>query len=81
MTNSIVYFTERAPNNPEVIGGPSPLRLRKLIDLAPLSVTDQTPMDTVIDLFRKMGMRQVLVLHNGYKRIDNLLLIVERFRD
>jgi len=65
VTNSIVYFTDKAPNNPEVIGGPSPLRLRKLIDLAPLSVTDQTPMDTVIDLFRKMGMRQVLVLHNG----------------
>lgn len=33
VTNSIVYFSNQAPNVPEVVGGPSPLRLRKLMDL------------------------------------------------
>jgi chloride channel 3/4/5 len=50
---------------PEVVGGPCPLRLRKLIDLAPITITDQTPMETVIDMFRKLGLRQTLVTNNG----------------
>lgn len=33
---------------------------------APITVIDQTPMETVIDLFRKMGLRQTLVTHKGY---------------
>ncbi|VDN44757.1 unnamed protein product [Gongylonema pulchrum] len=32
---------------------------------APMTVTDQTPMETVIDMFRKLGLRQVLVTRNG----------------
>jgi len=28
-------------------------------------VTDQTPMETVIDMFRKLGLRQTLVTRNG----------------
>ncbi|KAL3178111.1 hypothetical protein MRX96_038638 [Rhipicephalus microplus] len=32
---------------------------------APITVTDQTPMETVIDMFRKLGLRQTLVTHNG----------------
>ena len=35
------------------------IRLRKSLDLAPSTVTDQTPMETVIDMFRKLGLRQV----------------------
>lgn len=30
-----------------------------------MTVTDQTPMETVIDMFRKLGLRQVLVIRNG----------------
>ncbi|VDN45258.1 unnamed protein product [Gongylonema pulchrum] len=30
-----------------------------------MTVTDQTPMETVIDMFRKLGLRQVLVTRNG----------------
>lgn len=30
-----------------------------------MTVTDQTPMETVIDMFRKLGLRQVLVTHSG----------------
>jgi len=32
---------------------------------APTTVIDQTPMETVIDMFRKLGIRQVLVTQNG----------------
>lgn len=44
---------------------PPPIRLRKILDLAPITITDQTPMETVIDMFRKLGLRQTLVIHNG----------------
>jgi len=33
---------------------------------APITVTDQTPMETVIDMFRKLGLRQTLVTRNGF---------------
>lgn len=47
------------PDEALIAGGPAPLRLRKIIDLAPMTVTDQMPMETVIDMFRKLGLRQV----------------------
>lgn len=43
----------------------SPVKLRRILDLAPITVTDHTPMETVIDMFRKLGLRHVLVTHNG----------------
>uniref|UniRef100_A0A0K0DKC4 CBS domain-containing protein n=1 Tax=Angiostrongylus cantonensis TaxID=6313 RepID=A0A0K0DKC4_ANGCA len=63
VTDSIVYFTNQVPESTAV--GPAPLKLRKIIDLAPMTVIDQTPMETVIDMFRKLGLRQVLVTKNG----------------
>lgn len=33
--------------------------------MAPITITDQTPMETVVDMFRKLGLRQTLVTHNG----------------
>ncbi|XP_047523768.1 H(+)/Cl(-) exchange transporter 5 isoform X5 [Pieris napi] len=45
--------------------GPPPLPLARILDLAPITVTDQTPMETVVDMFRKLGLRQTLVTHNG----------------
>ncbi|KRY11328.1 H(+)/Cl(-) exchange transporter 4 [Trichinella patagoniensis] len=65
VTDSLVYFSSNAPVDPEGPGRPVPLRLRKLLDLAPISITDQTPMETVIDIFRKLGLRQLLVTHMG----------------
>ncbi|XP_048488458.1 H(+)/Cl(-) exchange transporter 5 isoform X3 [Plutella xylostella] len=44
---------------------PPPLMLHIILDMAPITVTDQTPMETVVDMFRKLGLRQVLVTHNG----------------
>lgn len=33
---------------------------------SPVTITDQTPMETVMDMFRKLGLRICLVTHNGY---------------
>lgn len=64
VTQSPLYFSARTPP-PSETGAPAPLRLRKLVDLAPTTITDQTPMETVIDMFRKLGLRQCLVTHDG----------------
>lgn len=44
---------------------PTPLYMMKILDMAPITITDQTPMETVVDMFRKLGLRQTLVTHNG----------------
>lgn len=59
---SLVLFT--TGNTPQTIG-PPPLKLKKILDMAPITITDQTPMETVVDMFRKLGLRQTLVTHNG----------------
>ncbi|XP_060653570.1 LOW QUALITY PROTEIN: H(+)/Cl(-) exchange transporter 5 [Drosophila nasuta] len=61
-SNSIVLFTSTQPTQNL---GPQPLKLKKILDMAPITVTDQTPMETVVDMFRKLGLRQTLVTHNG----------------
>ncbi|KAF0029065.1 hypothetical protein F2P81_018170 [Scophthalmus maximus] len=60
---SQVVFTEHVP--PHAADGPPPLRLRGIMDLSPFTVTDHTPMDITVDIFRKLGLRQCLVTHNG----------------
>jgi len=45
---------------------PPPLKLKKILDMAPITITDQTPMEPVVDMFRKLGLRQTLVTHNGF---------------
>ncbi|WAQ98462.1 CLCN3-like protein [Mya arenaria] len=62
VSDSIVYFTSQVPSN---IPGPTPLKLRRILDLAPVTITDQTPMETVVEMFRKLGLRQTLVTVNG----------------
>ncbi|KAI5644829.1 voltage gated chloride channel domain-containing protein [Phthorimaea operculella] len=59
---SIVWFA--GASNPPA-GPPPPLVLNRILDMAPITVTDQTPMETVVDMFRKLGLRQTLVTHNG----------------
>lgn len=59
---SVVLFTSATPAQNL---GPPPLKLKKILDMAPITVTDQTPMETVVDMFRKLGLRQTLVTHNG----------------
>ena len=60
---STVVFTEHAPA--QAADAPPPLRLRGIMDLSPFTVTDHTPMDITVDIFRKLGLRQCLVTHNG----------------
>ncbi|XP_014915966.1 H(+)/Cl(-) exchange transporter 5-like isoform X2 [Poecilia latipinna] len=60
---SLVVFTEHCPAQPPE--APPPLRLRGIVDLSPFTVTDHTPMDITVDIFRKLGLRQCLVTHNG----------------
>ncbi|XP_041926881.1 H(+)/Cl(-) exchange transporter 5-like isoform X1 [Alosa sapidissima] len=60
---SQVVFSDPAP--PQAVNGPPALKLRSILDLSPFTVTDHTPMEIVVDIFRKLGLRQCLVTHNG----------------
>lgn len=62
---SLVYFNKTLPQNPPPAGSPISLKFFKLLDLSPITITDQTPMETVSDMFRKLGLRITLVTHNG----------------
>eukprot|EP00794_Sanderia_malayensis_P007395 gene7395-8215_t len=61
---SPVYFGKHPPGylSPD---GPPPVSLRHIVDECPFTVTDVTPMETVVEMFRKLGLRQVLVVHHG----------------
>ena len=62
-SNTPVYFTLSSPSlqmNHEII-----IRLFNIIDLSPITVTDHTPMEIVVEIFTKLGIRQALVTHNG----------------
>ncbi|XP_066496371.1 H(+)/Cl(-) exchange transporter 5 [Tiliqua scincoides] len=63
VSSSVIYFTDHSPPLPP--SSPSSLKLRSILDLSPFTVTDQTPMEIVVDIFRKLGLRQCLVTHNG----------------
>uniref|UniRef100_H2YSM8 Chloride channel protein n=1 Tax=Ciona savignyi TaxID=51511 RepID=H2YSM8_CIOSA len=54
--NSLVYFTLHAPT-PSLGGAndPVPLRLFNIVDLSPITVTDHTPMEIVVEIFSKLG--------------------------
>lgn len=60
---SSIYFSEHTPPQPPT--SPPSLKLRSIMDLSPFTITDQTPMEIVVDIFRKLGLRQCLVTHNG----------------
>lgn len=61
LPESLVLFTDTTQ---QIM--PPPLKLKKILDMAPITITDQTPMETVVDMFRKLGLRQTLVTHNGF---------------
>ncbi|XP_073655615.1 H(+)/Cl(-) exchange transporter 5 isoform X3 [Tursiops truncatus] len=63
VSTSVIYFTEHSPPVPPYT--PPTLKLRNILDLSPFTVTDLTPMEIVVDIFRKLGLRQCLVTHNG----------------
>ncbi|XP_054667556.1 H(+)/Cl(-) exchange transporter 3-like isoform X2 [Grus americana] len=61
--SSRVCFAQHTPSLPAE--SPRPLKLRSILDMSPFTVTDHTPMEIVVDIFRKLGLRQCLVTHNG----------------
>lgn len=63
VSDSVMYFTEEPPELPA--NSPQPLKLRRVLNLSPFTVTDHTPMETVVDIFRKLGLRQCLVTRSG----------------
>lgn len=63
VSTSRVFFTEYTPPQPP--SSPPPVKLRAIMDLSPFTVTDHTAMDIVVDIFRKLGLRQCLITHNG----------------
>ncbi|XP_077084076.1 H(+)/Cl(-) exchange transporter 5 [Siphateles boraxobius] len=60
---SAVLFSEcdlpASPNAPPAV------KLHSILDLSPFTVTVHTPMEIVVDIFRKLGLRQCLVTQNG----------------
>ncbi|CAL8098676.1 unnamed protein product [Calicophoron daubneyi] len=63
--HSLVYFANFAHDDQDNESDSVSLNLLNIVDLSPTTVTDQTPMETVLDFFRKLGLRQILVTHNG----------------
>ncbi|XP_073692413.1 H(+)/Cl(-) exchange transporter 5 [Garra rufa] len=60
---SSILFTECDP--PMSSSAPPAVKLRSILDLSPFTVTVHTPMEIVVDIFRKLGLRQCLVIQNG----------------
>uniref|UniRef100_A0A8C2K378 Chloride channel protein n=1 Tax=Cyprinus carpio TaxID=7962 RepID=A0A8C2K378_CYPCA len=60
---SAVLFTECDP--PASPSAPPAVKLHNILDLSPFTVTVHTPMEIVVDIFRKLGLRQCLVIQNG----------------
>ncbi|CAK5028825.1 unnamed protein product [Meloidogyne enterolobii] len=56
---------ENSEISEQLPGSPAPLYINHIMDVAPMTVADQTPMETVIDMFRKLGLRGTLVTNNG----------------
>ncbi|XP_035223469.1 H(+)/Cl(-) exchange transporter 5-like isoform X2 [Stegodyphus dumicola] len=59
---SVVDFIQRTQ---DVQRGIAPVNLRRIVDMGPLTVTVETPMETVIEMFCKLGLRQILVTEHG----------------
>jgi chloride channel 3/4/5 len=65
VSQSRVYFSSDIPYDESQGLGPTPVKMRKIVELSPFQITVQTPMDTVLDVFVKLGLRTLLVTNNG----------------
>jgi len=59
--NTQVFFAD-PPSN---ISTSNLIKMKKVVDMATITVTDVTPMDTIIDIFKKLGLRHILVTRKG----------------
>jgi len=60
---SKVHFTDYVPL--QQAGDPLICRLNHILDIAPMNITDVSSMSLVVEIFRKLGIRQCLVLRHG----------------
>ena len=66
VSQSKVYFKSEIPyDETQNMGGPSALKLHRIVEWSPFQITVQTSMDTVLDVFIKLGLRTLLVTNNG----------------
>lgn len=63
ISTSPVYF--KLLQTPHEDDGQTRVNLFNVVDFTPITVTDHTPMEIVVEIFRKLGIRQTLVTHNG----------------
>lgn len=65
--STLVIFSSSSSttSSPSYSSARDPINFSRIVDLAPITITDQTPMEVVVDMFRKLGLRQVLVTHKG----------------
>lgn len=52
-------------STPLVSAGRIPIRLNNVIDYSPVTISEQTSIALVLEMFRKLGCRQVFVLRQG----------------
>ncbi|PIK48248.1 putative H(+)/Cl(-) exchange transporter 3 [Apostichopus japonicus] len=64
VSQSKVYFTNDVPLYPAP-DAPTSINLLYVVDQSPFQVTNQTPASTVVEIFRKLGLRTCLVTQNG----------------
>ena len=64
---SQVDFSQRTP---EKRSCGAVINLSRIVDLAPITVSIQMPMETVIEMFCKLGLRQTLVIDQQGRLID-----------
>ena len=69
LSKSKVFFSFQFPTSISHSGSfgsePDCVRFSNIVDLSPITVTDHTPMEIVVEIFTKLGIRQALVTHNG----------------
>ncbi|KAI5729226.1 hypothetical protein M8J76_000392 [Diaphorina citri] len=68
--DSIVRFVQNDTQPQPLPGAPPILRLDKILDMAPITITDQTPMETVVDI-RLLGIITKKDILRFIKQIDN----------
>lgn len=61
----VIFSSSSSSTSSPSYSARDPINFSRIVDLAPITITDQTPMEVVIDMFRKLGLRQVLVTHKG----------------
>ncbi|VDN10604.1 unnamed protein product [Dibothriocephalus latus] len=55
-------------SDPNKGSGPFLVDVQHIVDLSPTTITQHTPVATIVDIFRSLGLRQTLITCNGQLR-------------